>query len=91
MKQHYNCFIFPYIDYFLEVWGRTYPSNVNAVYVMHKKAIRNIFNGHYDEHPSNYIMELNALKLFDILKYKTGLSMYKPDENLLPKNIRLFL
>ena len=31
-------------------------------------------------------MELNALKIFDLLKYKTGLFMYKANKNLLPKN-----
>ena len=39
MKQLCNSFIFQYIDYCLEAWGRTYPSNVNSVYVMQKKAI----------------------------------------------------
>ena len=48
MKQIYNSFIFPYIDYCLEVWGRIYPSNVNPVYVMQKKAIRIIYNAHYN-------------------------------------------
>ena len=85
MKQLYNSFIFPYIDYCLEVWGRAYPSNVNPAYVMQKKAIRRIFNAHYDKHTNNYFMELNALKLFDLLKYRTGLFMYKANKNLLQK------
>ena len=84
MKQLYNSFIFPYIDYFLEVWCRTYSSNVNTVYVMQKEAIRIIFNAHYNEHRNDYFMELNATKLFDLLKSKTGFSMYKANENLLP-------
>ena len=33
-------------------------------------------------------MELNALKLFDLLKYKTGLFMHKANKNLLTKNIQ---
>ena len=37
IKQLYNSFIFPYIDYCLELSGRTYPSNVNEVYIMQKK------------------------------------------------------
>ena len=87
MKQLYDSLIFPYIDYCLEVWGRTYPSNVNPVYIMHKKAIRMIFNAHYNEHTNNYFMELDALKLFDLLRYKTGLSMHKAKKNLLPRNV----
>ena len=75
MKQLYNSFIFPYIDYCLEVWDRTYPCNVNPVYAMLKKSIRIIFNAHYNEHTNNYFIELNALKLFDLLKYKMVSSM----------------
>ena len=65
-----------------------YPSNVNPVYVMQKKAIRIIFNAHYYEHANNYFIELNALKLFDLLKNETGFFIYKANKNLLPKNIQ---
>ena len=88
MKLIYNSLIFPYIDYCLEAWGRTYPSNVNPVYVMQKKAMRIIFNAHYNEHTNNYFIELNALKLFDLLKYKTGFFMHKANKNSLQKNIQ---
>ena len=53
---------------------------------MQKKAERNFFNAHYNEHTNNYFIELNALELFDLSKYKTGLFMYKTNKNLLPKN-----
>ena len=91
MRQLNNSFIFPYIDYCLEVWGGTYPGNINPVYVMQKKAMRIIFNAHYYEHTNNYFMELNALKLFDLLKYKTGFFMYKANKNLLPKILQMCL
>ena len=68
MKQLYNSLIFPYIDYCPEAWGRTYPSNVNSVYIMQKKATRRNFNTQYNEHTNNYLIELNALKRFDSLK-----------------------
>ena len=55
---------------------------------MQKKAMRRIFKAHYNEHTNNYFMELNALKLFDLLKYKTGLSNHKANKNLLPKNVQ---
>ena len=42
MKQLYNSFIFPYIDYCLEAWRRTYPSNVNPVYVIAEKCIKTV-------------------------------------------------
>ena len=56
---------------------------------MQKKAIRIIFNAHYNEHANNYFIELNALKLFYLLKYKTGFFMYKANKNLMPKNIQI--
>ena len=57
---------------------------------MQKKAIRIIFNAHYNEHTNNYFIELNALKLFDLQIYKTGLFMYKANKSLLPKNMKFF-
>ena len=54
---------------------------------MQKKAIRRIFSAHHNEHTNNYFIELNALKLFDLLKYKTDLFMCKANKNLLPTNI----
>ena len=62
MKQLYNSFIFSYIDYYHEVWGRTYPSNVNPVYVMQKKTIRIIFNAHYNEHTNNFFDRIKCIK-----------------------------
>ena len=56
---------------------------------MQKKAIRRIFNAHYDEHTTYYFIELNAL--FDLLKYKTGLFMYKAYHNSLSKKNHNFL
>ena len=90
MKQHHNSLIFSYIDYCLEVWGRTYPTNVNSVYIMHKKAIRRISNTHYNEHTNNYLIELNALILFDLLIYITGLFMHKAIKNNCKKLSKFF-
>ena len=91
MKQLRNSFLFPYIDYYLEVFGRTYPSNVNPVYAMQEKAIRIIFDAQYNEHTNNYFIQLNALKLFDLLKYKTGFSMHTANKNLLPKVFKILV
>ena len=77
MRQVYNSFIFQYVDYCLKVRGRTYPSNFNSVYVIKKKSIRRIFNVQHNEHTNNCFIQLNSLKLFDLLKYKAGLFMYK--------------
>ena len=59
---------------------------------MQKKAIRRIFNTQYNEHTNNYYMELIALKIIALLKYKTWLFMHKSSTNSLPKNVQnLFL
>ena len=53
---------------------------------MQTKTIRRIFNTQYNEHTCNYFMELNALKIFDLLKYKTGLFIHKANKHLQPQN-----
>ena len=87
MKKLYNSFTFQYIDHCIEACGRTYQRNVNLVYIMQKKAIRRIFNADYFKHTNNYFIELNALILLDLLKYKSGSLVHKANINLLPKNI----
>ena len=43
LKLLYNSLVFPYIDYCLEVWGNTYHTNLNSVFIMQKKAMRNVY------------------------------------------------
>ena len=57
---------------------------------MQKKSIRRILNIQCNEHKNNNFIELNALKLFDLLKYKTGLSICKANKNLRQKMFTFF-
>lgn len=92
MKLLYNSLVFPYINYCLEVWGNTYQSNTHPIFVMQKKAIRVVYNSNFNAHTNALFINLNALKLEDLVDYKTILFMFKARNYLLPSNIQeLFL
>ena len=92
MKPLYNSFSFPYIEHCLEVWYRKYPSDINPVYVLQKKAIRITFNAHHNEHTNkSFTMKLNVLKLFHLLIYETSFTTYKAIDNSLPQFVCIYV
>ena len=76
----YDSLFVPYFSYCSEIWGNTYKTNINCVYVLQKKVLRIVCNVDY-----------HMLKLFDIIELKTAMIMYKANKKMLPLNIqRLF-
>ena len=47
--------IYPFLIYGIIVWGNTYPSTMQPLFVLQKKAMRIITFSEYNEHSSPYI------------------------------------
>ena len=59
------CSLFlPYRTYFCEIWGNTYATDVNCIYVIQKKVVR-------------IIHQMHSLKFQDLVKYRTCLVKYR--------------
>ena len=87
----YDSLFVPYLSYCSEIWGNTYKTNINCVYVLQKKVLRIVCNVDYQYHSNVLFKELRMLKLFDIIELKTAMIMYKANKKMLPLNIqRLF-
>uniref|UniRef100_A0A672HNL4 Reverse transcriptase domain-containing protein n=1 Tax=Salarias fasciatus TaxID=181472 RepID=A0A672HNL4_SALFA len=84
----YCTLILPYLTYCVEVWGNTYKSNLQTLCLMQKRAIRIVSNVGYRDHTNELFLNLQALKLTDIVEFKTAQIMYKASNNLLPGNIQ---
>ena len=79
----YDSLFVPYLTYCSEIWGNTYKTNINCVYLLQKKVLRIVCNVDYRYH--------SILKLFDSIELKTAMLMYKANKKMLPQNIqRLF-
>ena len=83
------CSIFlPYLYYCVEVWGNTYKSNTNKVFLKQKKVIRIIHNAGYIDHTSPLFFQSKTLKFPDIVSFFTGTFMYKAFHHSLPPNLQ---
>ena len=83
----YNSLFLPYLSYCLEIWGNTYKSNVNPLYILQKKCIRVVAKSTYRAHTSPLFYMFNIIKLYDLINLKTCIIMYKVFNNTLPDNI----
>ena len=72
----YYAFIFPFLSYYILVWGGTCSSHLKSLIIQQKKVIRIISNAPPYSHTSNFFHTLKILKFNDIYKYQLALYMY---------------
>ena len=87
---YYSLFL-PYMSYCCEVWGNTYKSNIECMYLLQKKVVRIVCGVGYREHTNELFSELRILKLIDIVKLRSACIMYKAHKKLLPNNLQLLI
>ena len=66
------------------VWGNTYLTNINPLFILQKRAVRTMTFCKFDEHSSPLFKQTNILKLFDLIKFQISIFMYKFHKNRLP-------
>lgn len=80
----YYAFVFPYLNYCVEVWGNTYNTNLHPLIILQKRAIRIVCNVKYNEHTNDLFLRAAALKFLDLIKLKTVQTAYWAKHNQLP-------
>ena len=78
---------YPYLQYCVSVWGSTYSSNLNHIFMLQKRAVRIIakesFDAHNDPIFKNFkILKLNSIYLFQL---HVGKLMFQFKSGLLPR------
>lgn len=53
---------YPYLQYCVSVWGSTYPSNLNRMFMLQKRAVRIITKESFDAHTDPIFKNLKILK-----------------------------
>ena len=84
----YSSLFLPYISYCSEIWGNTYPFNVNCLVVLQKRAIRLMFGAGRLDHTTPLFCVSHTFKFPDLAKFKTAVFMYKAYYCMLPANIQ---
>ena len=84
----YCALFLPYISYCCEVWGNTYRTTINSIYILQKLSMRIVCGVSYLHHSNVLFLELHVLKLFDLIEFKIDLILYKACNRRLPGNIQ---
>ena len=81
MRSLYYSLIHPYLLYCLSVWGSTYRTHLNSLFLVQKRAIRLISNASYNEHTNPLFLFHKILKLEDLYLFQLGVYVFKNLEN----------
>ena len=70
----YCTLVLPYISYCCEIWGNTYKTRVQPLYIIQKRAIRICNHLEYRSHTKPAFLKLNTLTIADLVKFKSMVS-----------------
>ena len=77
LKCLYHSQVLSHLTYCLSIWGLTYPTILQPLFVLQKRALRIITNSKFDEHTNPLFKSLGYLKFFDLVKLEIGCFMFK--------------
>ena len=73
----YYCFVYPYFNYALEVWGEARECYLGPLFRLQKRVVRIITGSSRLEHTAPLFKELKLLQLKQVHVYKVGLIMFR--------------
>lgn len=80
----YNCFLYPYITYGIEVWGNAYECTIKPIIMLQKRAVRIIVSANYRAHTAPIFKSLEILPLKDVYELSVAKLMFKIMKDLTP-------
>lgn len=87
----YNSLILPHLSYCIEIWGNTYTSYLNPLYVLQKKIVRLINFENYRAPTSPLFKKLEILPIHKLCKYNTCVFTFDLLNNNLPHPVHRYL
>lgn len=84
LKNLYYTLIYPYLAYCNVCWASTYPTSLDRLFKLQKRAVRVITKSSFIAHTSPLFQQLKIFNLDQIRQYQTGIFMYRANHNLLP-------
>ena len=84
----YNTPILPYLQYCAIVWANCNHSKLNSLFIIQKRAVRNICKLKYLTRTAPYFKNLHILTIFDTLQVSQ--LMFKVTFNLLPSSLATY-
>ena len=80
----YNALFSPFLQYGILVWGLTYESYINPVFLLQKRIARAILFEHFTSPPSPIFLDLKILRLHDLFQLKLQSFVYDSVNKIYP-------
>ena len=88
----YYSLVYPYLTYCNVAWSSTYCSNLNCIYLLHKRIVRLLSKAHHLANTAPLFSKIKVLDIYSINSFSVATFMYSYHHNLLPSSLRnLFL
>ena len=84
LRNLYYALIYSFLTYASIVWGCTYSSTLQSLFILQKRSIRIITFTKYYEHTSMLFKSLNIMKLIYLITFHVAVFMKKFYNKLLP-------
>ena len=72
----YYSLVYPFLIYGLIVWGSTYNSTLNPLYLLQKRALRIMTFSKFDEHSSPLFKQTKIIKFHDFVVFSWQYDIY---------------
>ena len=82
LKCLYNAHILPHILYCNALWGGTFSTHLQPLFILQKRAVRIISKSLYYDHTQPIFKRLKILKLYDQVKLEVATYMFKNRNSL---------
>ena len=90
LKTLYYSFLYPYLNYCIEVWGNTFPTYITPLNRLQNRAIRIILGCNKRAHLQPLYTSLKMLDISKIYMYNVQMFMFKRHHCLLPDIFNFF-
>ena len=80
----YYVLVYPFLIYGMLAWSNTYPSTIQPLFILQKRAMRIITFSKFDASSSPLFRNLNIIKLHVLAKLHIAIFIYKFHNRLLP-------
>ncbi len=84
LQMLYDSLIKPYFTYCIIIWGNTYKTYINKLFILQKKVVRIITNSEFSAHSAPLFRKRNIMNVKELYQYFVGLFVYKSLHNELP-------
>ena len=87
LKKLYCSLFMPYLSYCSEIWGKTYITYINSLYLLQKKVVRTMSKVGRLDRTNALFVDLKLLKLSDLIDLKIAIIVFKVKQKVLPPDI----